>query len=289
MSDRTYKVVRFFVLLILLCLMGFSGLKVLSIIKGYQDAEDEYEMTSEHFVTVTAYSGVKPGQTGAASTGTATSSGGEMLSTEGADQTPVYVPEWYELARVDLAGLRKVNSDICGWILFENEDISYPILYSGDDDKYLRTTYTGKEATAGSIFMEGENTPDFMDRHTIIYGHNMRNLSMFGKLKYYRTEEGYYDEHAYFQIFTEETVYRYMIFSCFQVNAEDPLYTVYGPDADISDFVNKQMVKRSKVTSVGELPEELHVITLSTCTTGDNRFVVCAALVDEHPLTEDEE
>ena len=52
-----------------------------------------------------------------------------------------------------------------------------PVLYSGDDEKYLRTDIYGNQTIAGCIFMEGMNTPDFQDYHTILYGHNMKNLS----------------------------------------------------------------------------------------------------------------
>ena len=76
--------------------------------------------------------------------------------------------------------MKQINPDVVGWIYFENDDLSYPVLYSGDNDKYLRTTIDGSDATAGAIFIEGGNSPDFQDQNTIVYGHNMRNLSMFG-------------------------------------------------------------------------------------------------------------
>ncbi len=107
---------------------------------------------------------------------------------------------WDELIDVDIASLSAMNKDIVGWIYFENVDISYPVLYSGDDTKYLRKAYTGENVSAGSIFIEGENSSDFSDAHTIIYGHNMKNLSMFGKLKYYASDDDYISGHEYFQI-----------------------------------------------------------------------------------------
>ena len=118
--------------------------------------------------------------------------------------------EWYELLRVDMEGLQEKNPDIKGWIFFENEEISYPIVYSGDNEKYIRTSVDGAAATAGSIFLEGMNSPDFEDSHTIIYGHNMQNLSMFGRLKNYK-EKDYYEDHQYFQILVDGKIYRYQI------------------------------------------------------------------------------
>ncbi len=69
---------------------------------------------------------------------------------------------------VKLEELQQVNADIIGWIRFDNlEQLSYPVLYSGDDEKYLRTDIYGNQTIAGCIFMEGMNTPDFQDYHTI--------------------------------------------------------------------------------------------------------------------------
>ena len=120
---------------------------------------------------------------------------------------------WYHDIDVDFAGLKEQNEDIVGWIYFEDEEsISYPLLYSGDD-YYLRRNYLKEEETAGSIYIDGNNSPDLDDAHTLIYGHNMRNLSMFGKLKFYKTEEDYFENHRHFQLITETGVYRYEIFA----------------------------------------------------------------------------
>ena len=116
---------------------------------------------------------------------------------------------WYHDIDVDFAGLKEQNEDIVGWIYFEDEEsISYPLLYSGDD-YYLRRNYLKEEETAGSIFIDENNSPDLDDAHTLIYGHNMRNGSMFGKLNLYKTEEDYFENHRYFQLITEAGAYRY--------------------------------------------------------------------------------
>ena len=77
--------------------------------------------------------------------------------------------KWYEDISVDFDSLKKINSDIVGWINFENNDISYPVLYSGDDDKYLRKSFDGEDATAGSIFVEGANNSDFEDKNRELF------------------------------------------------------------------------------------------------------------------------
>lgn len=192
---------------------------------------------------------------------------------------------WWNNISVDLEGLEERNSDIIGWIYFENESISYPILYSGDNTTYLRKTYDGKASTAGSIFLDGESTPDFSDPNVLIYGHNMRDLSMFGRLRYYKTDKSYYQDHQYFQIFTAGKVYRYQIFAYCDVRDNDQIYYAYGPNPeDFEGAVNHILSKSYVTTDVYKNND--NIVTLSTCTSAsdDERLVICAVRADEHDL-----
>lgn len=189
--------------------------------------------------------------------------------------------KWYDAAQVNLQELKKQNGDVTGWLYFENEDISYPIMYSGDDTTYLHTALDGSYASAGSIFMEENNHPDFQDSHTIIYGHNMRNLSMFGKLRYYKQKE-YYDNHTYFQIFTDKGIYRYQIFAYADVPADSFVYQVpYGTDDSFTSFI-QQLKKQSYYDTGVDVTQKDKVVTLSTCSTTGKRFIVNAVRVDEY-------
>lgn len=189
---------------------------------------------------------------------------------------------WYEEVDIDLAGLQEENPDIAGWIRFDNIDIlSYPVLYSGDNEKYLRTDIYGNSTTAGCIFIEGSCSPDFNDCHTILYGHNMKNLSMFGSLKKYKTED-FYEDNQYFTIYTSDMAYRYQIFAYRDVSETDEVYSVgFGPDEIFQDFINEMIRHSYKDTDV-EVTKEDKVMTLSTCSTEGNRFVVHAVRVDAH-------
>lgn len=189
---------------------------------------------------------------------------------------------WYEDVDIDLAELQAENQDVIGWIRFDNiEVLSYPVMYSGDDETYLRTDVHGNSSTSGSIFMEGLCNPDFEDCHTILYGHNMKNLSMFGSLKKYKTEE-FYEENQYFTIYTADMAYRYQIFSYRDVPETDSVYTVgFAPDDEFAGFINEMIRKSYEDTGV-EVAKEDKVLTLSTCSTEGYRFVVHALRVDEH-------
>ncbi len=188
--------------------------------------------------------------------------------------------QWYDLIDVDIRALQEINPDVIGWLYVEDTDISYPILYSGDDDTYLRTTIDGEYATAGSIFLEGYNLPDFSDSHNIIYGHNMRNLSMFGSLRYYKND-GYYDSHKYFQIITSEGKYRYEIFSYFDTEPGSWVYTVpYYDNEEFGAYI-AQLIAHSYISSdiASDVTSSDKIVTLSTCSSSGYRFTLHAALI----------
>lgn len=191
---------------------------------------------------------------------------------------------WYTDVDIQLEKLQEINPDIIGWILFDKLDqISYPVLYSGDDEKYLRTDIYGNSTIAGCIFMEGMNTPDFGDYHTILYGHNMKNLSMFGSLKKYKTED-FYKDHQFFTIYTTEMAYRYQIFAYYDVPETDAVYTVgFAPDDTFQKFIDNMLQKSYDDTGV-KVTKDDHIMTLSTCSTTGNRFVVHAVRIGEHAL-----
>ena len=191
--------------------------------------------------------------------------------------------DWWDCAQVNLKELKEEYPEVVGWIYFENENISYPIMYSGDNDKYLKTTYTGEKAKAGAIFIDGESTPDFTDPHSLIYGHNMRDLSMFGRLRYYTNTPGYYEDHQYFQIFTEDKVYRYQIFAYEEVADNHDVFWVYGKEPTGYYKMLKEIESGSYCNSGITTNESDHVITLATCTNKDDRrLIVSAVRTDEY-------
>ena len=106
---------------------------------------------------------------------------------------------WATDVKVEFDKLKAENPDVIGWIRFDNQDelgINYPILYSCDNEKYLRTDLHGNSHIAGCIFLEGLNKSDFSDYYNIIYGHNMNDGSMFGSLKKYK-DDGFWKENQY--------------------------------------------------------------------------------------------
>lgn len=204
--------------------------------------------------------------------------------------------EWYNKIDVDIAELKQKNPDTRGWLYFENEEISYPVVQGADDDKYLNTSFDGQQLRAGSIFLEALNNGDFRDKNNIIYGHNMRDQSMFGRLQKYKYEDNYYKDHLYFQVLTADKIYRYQVFAFNDVSDTSDVYTLtFATDKEYVDFITmvKQLSQQQiDVPDVSEpnatdaekiIQNYKKLVTLSTCTSRDDmRFVVIGTLVGEY-------
>jgi len=153
---------------------------------------------------------------------------------------------------IDWVALRLLNPDIVGWIVVDGTSIDYPIVRGTDNDWYLHHTVTGERNASGAIFMDHRNDAGFFDPHTLIFGHDMRNGSMFAGLHGFTGDT--------FRIYTHHGVLEYVIFSRRTVSADDVLY-ILPPLDDI----------------------EGRIVTLSTCVfrRNDLRFVVQGRLIQE--------
>lgn len=189
-----------------------------------------------------------------------------------------------EMISVDFDALTKINPDVAGWLYIPNSDISYPLLRGTDNDKYLHETYDGTDSIFGSIFMDFRNVADFSDKHTIIYGHNMKNGSMFGSLKKYQ-DESFFKKHRNIYILTKDETYRYRVFSYHVADATGRVYTTSFADKDEYRSFLDLIAQSSYIETKVVLGVKDKTITLSTCTAEEeNRFVVhakCMGTIEE--------
>jgi len=191
--------------------------------------------------------------------------------------------EWGELTGTDFLAFKADYPETVGWIFFENEDTSYPIMFSGDNEKYLHTAYDGTYLFAGAIFLDEESSTDFSDPHSLIYGHNMRDGSMFGKLRNYLNEPDYYEDHQYFMIFNGEKILKYRVFAYGIIPDSSIIYWTFGPNPDNMETLVDTIMAESRIK-----PEDIDVsasdtiVTLSTCSAeSDKREIVCGILTDD--------
>lgn len=184
---------------------------------------------------------------------------------------------------VDFDKLKSVNEDVVGWIYVDAlPDISYPIVKGKDNQIYLHQTYEKNYNFAGTIFVDYENSGDFSDCNTLVYGHNMKNGSMFGHLKKFREDDRLYKQDKYFWILTPERNYRYEIISAYTTGVNSDTYTLFkGPGEEFEKYLETIKGYSEIQTDDTDLTIKDKIVTLSTCTGNEStRFVVQGKRVD---------
>ena len=241
------------------CILLFSVWKLASILLGYQSGESEYKSLRKYVTEAPA--DPKTVLADAASS-----------EDEEGDGSDVAAP----MTRIDLASLQGINSDAVGWIEIPDTSVSYPLVHTTDNTYYLTHTFDNKTNRSGSIFVEASNAADFSDLHTIIYGHNMKNGSMFAGLKNY-SDQSYAEAHPYIYVDLADGSHCYEIFSAHEADATDITYTIgYRANDTYASFLDS--LKTASLYDTGvEVTKDDSVISLSTCTkSGEKRFVVHA-------------
>lgn len=184
---------------------------------------------------------------------------------------------------VDFDKLKSVNEDVVGWIYVDAlPDISYPIVKGKDNQTYLHQTYEKNYNFAGTIFVDYENSGDFSDCNTLVYGHNMKNGSMFGHLKKFREDDKLYKQDKYFWILTPERNYRYEIITAYTTGVNSDTYTLFkGPGEEFEEYLETIKGYSEIQTDDTDLTIKDRIVTLSTCTGNEStRFVVQGKRVD---------
>ena len=113
----------------------------------------------------------------------------------------------------------EINDDTIGWITIEGTSIDYPIVQASDNSYYLTHDCNDNKPKYGSIFMDYHNASDLSDKHTILYGHNMKNGSMFHDLNEYDSHV-YLDEHTYIKVYSQDVYRKWAIFSTYSTEPD---------------------------------------------------------------------
>ena len=189
--------------------------------------------------------------------------------------------------QVDFNKLEEINPDIIAWIEIPGLEISYPVVQGKDNEYYLHHLITGEKHKSGSIFMDFHNQEDLSDRNSIIYGHNMKDGSMFGTLDQYQ-EQSLYQNYPCFYMYVPGYVYEYQIFSCYEAPTDHPAYTyAFADSEDYEVFL--ETLQRSAMYDTGTtVTRENQIVTLSTCvnTRQDYRYLVHGQLKQKIKMEE---
>lgn len=220
----------------------FSGIKLLSIYSGYKKGSDTYKKIED-----------LSGKTNPVSDGT---------------EGTVFF---------DVPALKQINADTKGY-LYAKDVLSYPVVQCDNNSYYLDHLFDGPSNACGCLFIDCNIPEGFEARNCIIYGHDMKDGSMFAALHYYANED-YFKEHPEFHVFTGEHHYVYRVLSAFVTDLNGIVYrSSFGSDEDFVYFLQVVAGLCPYETGCGELTANRKVITMSTClgNDDDHRFVVVA-------------
>lgn len=166
--------------------------------------------------------------------------------------------------KINHAALFSLNNDYVGWLRIDACGIDLPLVHGKDNTEYLHTDFNHKYLYQGTLFIDWQNRSDFSDPNTIIYGHNMKNRSMFGNLRKYLNEK-FAKENSTFWLCTKDYAYLYQIYSVSIVTADSNAYTLFSEfDGDYTDYINARL-DASLINFHATPTADVRTLTLSTC------------------------
>lgn len=238
----------------------YGGCQIFKELSEYQESENAYTDLEEYVQVPEAPDIIT-------SDNTDSSESGEL---------PVEQMNW---PVVDFEALQEVNEDCVAWILIEGTEINYPVVQGKDNSYYLKHLFEGTWNSSGCIFLDSRVEADLSDRHSIIYGHHMKNGTMFSGLTQYKKQE-YYDTHPTAFLITPDANYQIEFFAGYVANVKDDAWKlVFESEEDYGNWTDAVMEKSWFESQVSPTETD-RIITLSTCSYEfDNaRFVIHGVL-----------
>ena len=187
---------------------------------------------------------------------------------------------------VDFKALREKNQDTVGWLYVGSCGISYPIVQGEDNDYYMHHTFEGNANSSGAIIMDFRDDKYMKDWNTFIYGHNMKNGSMFGSLKKLLNDETLYDKDPYIYVYLPGYIYRYKIFSYYKDKPDSKMYWTADTLQEYRQYIRDALSLSVRECNV-ETSEDNNMVTLVTCSgsgEGKMRFFVHGEFIDRYKI-----
>lgn len=279
MKKKVILGVKILLIAVIICSITAGGWKFLDYRKGasdYQEAASLGFAVADLEVLRGPAHGLESSSKGETSS-SASSSGDEQEPANQPENSPSGEPEpapqevdeyAQALSQLDLEALRQVNPEVVGWISIPDTDVFYPIMQTGNNQHYLNYTWKNESSSVGSIFLESTCKPDLSNFNTIVYGHQMMDGSMFGGLHQYSSYD-YWLAHPRIYIVVDAGVYRYDIFSAFEVSVRDLVYRLDLEESNLQQDLIDLCLSHSVLTIDHEGPDvtpDDSLLTLSTCT-----------------------
>lgn len=181
---------------------------------------------------------------------------------------------------VDFTALKEKNSDIVGWLILPETELNYPVVQAEDNEKYLRRDLEGKKLTAGTLFVDYRCKNAGADANHIIYGHNMRNGSMFKTITDYKSQK-FFEENPVLYYLTPDKNFKIEPIAGLIVPDDNRLYDLNLSKAKMVEYINENK-SNSTFSSDTVYTEQDSFITLSTCSKEyeNARFVLIGKITE---------
>lgn len=251
----------------------FSGWKLYETYAEYKAGSDHYDRLLNAVVSE------KPHENTTAATEAASD---DVQPTETLPQQAETAP-----LTVNFEELRRECADVIGWLYCEGTVVNYPVVQAKDNAYYLRRLTDGTWNMAGTLFMDYRNQPEFSDWNSLIYGHNMKDRSMFATLLDYQ-DQAFYEAHPVWYLMTPQQDYKLKLVAGYTTSADSSAYRI-AEDQEERDMLVQKAVSASTFVSNVEVADTDRLVTLSTCSYeyADARYVVLGVL-EELPPAEGE-
>lgn len=177
--------------------------------------------------------------------------------------------------------LGTLNDEYVGWISIDDTRIDYPVVKTDNNDFYLNHNFYKERDKTGSIFIDYRNSVDQLDKNTILYGHNMKDKSMFGSLSKFK-DSSFFENHKNISFELFNNTYTWGIFSVYTDRDTEWLKTSFSTTEEFTKYI--QIVKAKSLIEVpAEVDDEDTLLTLSTCTNvdEDERIIIHAKLIEK--------
>ena len=175
----------------------------------------------------------------------------------------------------NLEPLFEKNTDCIGWLCIQDTSVNYPVMYTPQEpEKYLRRNFEGEYSVSGVPFLDGASTPEC--DNLIVYGHNMKNGTMFSDITQYR-DKAYCEEHPYIELETADGLKVYQVFAVVCLKKTDLWYNISCFESEEHYQKAITEIKDRSIYDTGIEPQfKEQLITLSTCfgDSKDSRIVV---------------
>lgn len=234
------KTVSRVIIVVCIAVMAFAGYQLARIYLRYKKGTDTYSRTAS------------------------------KVTKKAADTGDTHCP-----ITVDFDALKAENADVVGWLYCADTPINYPIVKGKDNAEYLHKLIDGTRNSSGTLFIDFRNNDDFSDANTIIYGHAMKNGSMFGTLSRYKNAD-YYKAHPTMWLLTPNGNYRLDLIVGYTTPSTSMIYSAFDSGQVAAALYQAQA--KTTFTSGIDTGGINQIVTLSTCSYEyeEARYVVLA-------------